>query len=68
MVMKHVAWEVALESEQTPTSLVLTRQNLPTLDVDKQTVENGVRKGAYIVLKQNNNLNIYYWHLDQKLI
>ena len=63
MVMKHVAWEVALESEQTPTSLVLTRQNLPTLDVDKQTVENGVRKGAYIVLKQNNNLNIYYWHL-----
>ena len=68
MVMKHVAWEVALESEHTPTSLVLTRQNLPTLDVDKQTVENGVRKGAYIVLKQNNNLNIYYWHLDQKLI
>ena len=64
----RVAWEVALESEQTPTSLVLTRQNLPTLDVDKQTVENGVRKGAYIVLKQNNNLNIYYWHLDQKLI
>ena len=64
----RVAWEVALESEQTPTSLVLTRQNLPTLDVDKQTVENGVRKGAYIVLKQNNNLNIYYWHQDQKLI
>ena len=23
----RVAWEVALESEQTPTSLVLTRQN-----------------------------------------
>ncbi|KXA43701.1 transketolase, partial [Staphylococcus simulans] len=31
----RVAWEVALESEQTPTSLVLTRQNLPVLDVSK---------------------------------
>lgn len=36
--------EVALESEQTPTSLVLTRQNLPYLDVDEETVEQGVRK------------------------
>ncbi|BGE82507.1 transketolase [Staphylococcus petrasii] len=45
----RVAWEVALESEQTPTSLVLTRQNLPYLDVDEATVEEGVRKGAYSV-------------------
>ena len=52
----RVAWEVALESEQTPTSLVLTRQNLPTLDVDKQTVENGVRKGAYIVFETEQQL------------
>ncbi|MCG2250364.1 transketolase [Staphylococcus epidermidis] len=52
----RVAWEVALESEHTPTSLVLTRQNLPTLDVDKQTVENGVRKGAYIVFETEQQL------------
>lgn len=52
----RVAWEVALESEHTPTSLVLTRQNLPTLDVDKQTVENGVRKGAYIVFETEQRL------------
>ena len=52
----RVAWKVALESEQTPTSLVLTRQNLPTLDVDKQTVENGVRKGAYIVFETEQQL------------
>lgn len=52
----RVAWEVALESEQTPTSLVLTRQNLPTLDVDKKTVENGVRKGAYIVFETEQQL------------
>lgn len=52
----RVAWEVALESEHTPTSLVLTRQNLPTLDVDKQKVENGVRKGAYIVFETEQQL------------
>lgn len=47
----RVAWEVALESEQTPTSLVLTRQNLPYLDVDEETVGQGVRKGAYVVFE-----------------
>ncbi|MEX3469364.1 transketolase [Staphylococcus hominis] len=47
----RVAWEVALESKKTPTSLVLTRQNLPYLDVDEETVEEGVRKGAYIVFE-----------------
>ncbi|HFO1652469.1 TPA: transketolase [Staphylococcus aureus] len=45
----RVAWEVALESESTPTSLVLTRQNLPVLDVPEDVVEEGVRKGAYKV-------------------
>ena len=47
----RVAWEVTLESKQTPTSLVLTRQNLPYLDVDEETVEEGVRKGAYVVFE-----------------
>lgn len=45
----RVAWEVALESESTPTSLVLTRQNLPVLDVPEDVVEEGVRKGSYTV-------------------
>lgn len=45
----RVAWEVALESESTPTSLVLTRQNLPVLDVPEDVVEEGVRKGVYTV-------------------
>ena len=44
----RVAWEVAMESESTPTSLVLTRQNLTTMDLPKETVEEGVRKGAYV--------------------
>lgn len=51
----RVAWEVALESEQTPTSLVLTRQNLPVLDVSKETVEEGVRKGVYVVYESEEN-------------
>lgn len=51
----RVAWEVALESEQTPTSLVLTRQTLPVLDVSKETVEEGVRKGAYVVYESEEN-------------
>lgn len=47
----RVAWEVALESESTPTSLVLTRQGLPTLEVSEEVVEEGVRKGAYTVFE-----------------
>ncbi|HIX42083.1 transketolase [Kurthia populi] len=43
------AWKLALESETTPTALVLSRQNLPVLDADKETVYEGVAKGAYVV-------------------
>ncbi|MGD6877260.1 transketolase [Bacillus infantis] len=43
------AWKVAVESQDKPTALVLTRQNLPTLqDTDKNAYE-GVSKGAYVV-------------------
>ncbi|WP_010286194.1 transketolase [Kurthia massiliensis] len=43
------AWKLALESETTPTALVLSRQNLPVLDVAKEDVYAGVAKGAYVV-------------------
>ncbi|WP_449538766.1 transketolase [Ferdinandcohnia sp. Marseille-Q9671] len=43
------AWRLALESTDTPTALVLTRQGLPTLDLDEATVYEGVKKGAYVV-------------------
>ncbi len=43
------AWQLALESTDTPTALVLTRQNLPTLDLTKAEAYEGVRKGAYTV-------------------
>ncbi|EGQ3071495.1 transketolase [Staphylococcus pseudintermedius] len=47
----RVAWKVAVESNGTPTALVLTRQGLPVLDVEESTVEEGVRKGAYVVFE-----------------
>lgn len=43
------AWKLAVESTNTPTALVLTRQNLPTIkDTDKNAYE-GVSKGAYVI-------------------
>src|SRR5690606_34603169 len=43
------AWKLAVESKSTPTILVLSRQNLPVLDVATETVYEGVEKGAYVV-------------------
>lgn len=43
------AWRLALESQDHPTALVLTRQDLPTLKVDQEQVYEGVKKGAYVV-------------------
>ncbi|MEB6197182.1 transketolase [Mammaliicoccus sciuri] len=50
----RVAWKVALESETTPTALVLTRQNLTALDVEESVLEEGVRKGGYVVYRSEN--------------
>ena len=44
-----VAWKVALESKETPSLLVLSRQNLPVLANTQEKAENGLRKGAYII-------------------
>ena len=43
------AWRLAVESEDHPTALVLTRQDLPTLDMDQNAVYEGVKKGAYVL-------------------
>lgn len=45
----QAAWRLALESTDTPTALVLTRQNLPTLSGTKEHAYEGVKKGAYVV-------------------
>ena len=43
------AWKVAIENRHRPTALVLTRQNLPTLDRSVVASAAGVRKGAYVL-------------------
>ncbi|MEO7940794.1 MAG: transketolase [Burkholderiaceae bacterium] len=44
-----VAWKVAIETRDRPVLLVLTRQNLPTLDRNRYASAEGLRRGAYIV-------------------
>lgn len=42
------AW-VAILNQRGPVGLVLTRQNLPILDIEHETVEQGVSRGGYLV-------------------
>jgi transketolase len=44
-----VAWKVAVETRDRPVLLVLTRQNLPTLDRSRYASAEGLRRGAYVV-------------------
>ncbi|SDM67082.1 transketolase [Fictibacillus solisalsi] len=43
------AWKLALESTDTPTALVLTRQALPILPGTKENAYENVKKGAYVI-------------------
>lgn len=45
----YEAWKLALESKETPTALILSRQNLPLLNSKLE----GVDKGAYVISKAN---------------
>ncbi|PWU68775.1 transketolase [Gracilibacillus dipsosauri] len=45
----QAAWRLAIESTDQPTALVLTRQNLPTLEGTAEKAYEGVKKGGYIV-------------------
>jgi len=44
-----VAWRVALQTPDRPVALVLTRQNLPTLDRGAFAAADGLRRGAYVL-------------------
>jgi transketolase len=44
-----VAWKIAVESRDRPVALVLSRQNVPTLDRKEFAPADGVRKGAYVL-------------------
>ena len=43
------AWRVTIESKHEPHCLILSRQNLPTLDRSRYAPASGLRKGAYIL-------------------
>ena len=44
-----IAWRVALETRDRPVALVLSRQNLPTLDRGRYAPADGLRRGAYVL-------------------
>ncbi|MFI4980863.1 MAG: transketolase family protein [Nevskiales bacterium] len=44
-----VAWRVALETRNRPVALILSRQELPTLDRKRYAAADGLRQGAYIL-------------------
>ncbi len=44
-----VAWRVAVETRDTPVTLVFSRQDVPTLDRDNLASADGLRRGAYVL-------------------
>ena len=44
-----VAWRLAIETRDRPVALILSRQNMPTLDRKKFASPEGLRRGAYIL-------------------
>ncbi|MCX6355896.1 MAG: transketolase [Candidatus Aureabacteria bacterium] len=44
-----VAWRVAIETRDHPVALILTRQDVPTLDRSVYAPADGLRKGAYVL-------------------
>jgi transketolase len=51
-------FKIAMESINTPSALLLTRQSVPVLHLPEETVEDGVRKGGYTVLENSDNPEI----------
>jgi transketolase len=48
------AWRVIMQLRHTPVVLILTRQNLPTLDRSRYAAADGVAKGAYVLADAEN--------------
>jgi transketolase len=44
-----VAWRVAVEADERPVALVLTRQSVPTLDRSQMASAEGLRRGGYVL-------------------
>ena len=51
----YAAWKLALKSTETPTALILSRQNLPLLE---NSSDEGVSRGAYVVSKEQKRVDL----------
>ncbi|MCC7353381.1 MAG: transketolase [Anaerolineae bacterium] len=49
-----VAWKVAIEHQEGPVALALTRQNVPTFDRTRYASAEGLRRGAYVMAEADN--------------
>ena len=50
-----MAWQAALEKDDGPSAIALTRQNLPVLDRQTLGPAEGVRKGAYVLWESGDS-------------
>ena len=49
-----IAWRVAVETQDRPVALILSRQDLPTLDRSQYAAAEGLRRGAYVLTDAPN--------------
>lgn len=52
------AWQVALEQTSRPTTLVFSRQGVPTLDRDVLGCATGLRKGGYVLAEADGDAKV----------
>ena len=53
------AWKRAVESTDTPTALVLTRQDVEALDIEKETLAEGVKRGGYVAYDNGDDAIVF---------
>ncbi len=53
-----VAWQVAITTTDRPTALILSRQNVPTLDRQLHASAQGLRRGAYVLRDWGGDLRL----------
>ncbi|MCH4169304.1 MAG: transketolase, partial [Streptococcaceae bacterium] len=51
------AWELALQTTDKPTALILTRQNLAVIEGTKENARQNVAKGGYVVSAEEGTLD-----------
>ncbi|SDY10165.1 transketolase [Evansella caseinilytica] len=51
----RAAWKIAMASKETPTILVLSRQNLPVIEGTKENADENVAKGGYVISPQQGD-------------